>query len=163
MSLAWNNEIGNRGKSPWKRDIKIRETRRNKITGVSRIMKSRCDRKFEALIKHRPLFVHVYQLQKTRYNRILLYPAIYIYIQERIEFAFHRGKFHSMLRILISFIPLDFYFIFFFFLDIAIVKLIFDTFEWRIKSRRYTENRSYTERGYLKLCKSEANDRAVPA
>lgn len=71
-----------RRKSPWKRDIKIRETRRNKITGVSRIMKSRCDRKFEALIKHRPLFVDVYPLQKTRYNRILLYRYIYIYRKE---------------------------------------------------------------------------------
>lgn len=124
-----------RGKSPWKRDIKIRETRRNKITGVSRIMKSRCDRKFEALIKHRPLFVDVYPLQKTRY-RILLYRYLYIYIYRKepnlrfivesfiqfgYEYLFH--LFHSTF-ILYIYIFSTFY---------SMVKLIFDTFEWRIK------------------------------
>lgn len=126
-----------RGESPWKRDIKIRETRRNKITGVSRIMKSRCDRKFEALIKHRPLFVDVYPLQKTRY-RILLYRYLYIYIyigRNRICDSSWKVLFNSDTRVLISFIPFDFYFIYIYIFSTfySMVKLIFDTFEWRIK------------------------------
>lgn len=126
-----------RGKSPWKRDIKIRETRRNKITGVSRIMKSRCDRKFEALIKHRPLFVDVYPLQKTRY-RILLYRYLYIYIYRKepnlrfivesfIQFGYSSTYFIYSIRLLF------YIYIYIFSTFYSMVKLIFDTFEWRIK------------------------------
>lgn len=118
-----------RRKSPWKRDIKIRETRRNKITGVSRIMKSRCDRKFEALIKHRPLFVDVYPLQKTRYNRILLYRYIYIG-RNRIFDSSWKVSFNAdTSTYFIYSIRLLFYIYIYFFM----VKLIFNTFEWRIK------------------------------
>lgn len=131
-----------RGKSPWKRDIKIRETRRNKITRVSRIMKSRCDRKFEALIKHRPLFVVYKRLQKTRYNAypvISLFIHIYIYTcigRNRIcdsswKVSFNGGYeylFHLFRSTFILYMH-----IYFLFPRFSWIKLILNTFERRVK------------------------------